>query len=213
MIISLDLWGTLIKSSPNFKVVKANFVREFFNVNYSDEEVEKAFYQTKLHFNSIIEVTGWQPNTEQILRVLFSNLGINYNRFTDKQAISFYRMYQELAINNPPIIYSNDTIQGLRDLVQEGNTLKLSSNTMFINGESLKIILKSLGLVYCTFHYFSDMMGYAKPHPGMYTTSNFHIGDNVLTDKYGPEKLGIPSFIINSNDKTLTDAVNYILNK
>jgi putative hydrolase of the HAD superfamily len=211
MLVSFDLWGTLIKSSPSFKGARAKFVKDFFKKDFTDEFIDSAFESTKNTLNSVIEVTGWQPSNEIILRLLFSNLGVGYNSFSNFGAEAFQDAYQDLAIANPPLVYSDETIPALIALVHAGNTIKISSNTMFIKGVTLKKILFNMGMKYTTFHYFSDDLGYAKPNPRMYSISSIHIGDNILTDVHGPRKFGIKSFLINTNDKTIKDAVDFIL--
>jgi len=211
MLVSFDLWNTLIKSNPDFREMRHDYVREFFKKDLGDSYIDHAFDSVKNTLNSVIEQTGWQPTTEQILRMLFSNFGITYDNFNKLHAALFHKQYQELAIQIPPLVYSEETLPALRDLVQAGRTIKISSNTMFITGETLKKILFNADIKYASFHCFSDQVGYAKPDVRMYSTSSVHVGDNILTDVDGPRKLGIKSFLINTNDKTISDAVEFIL--
>jgi FMN phosphatase YigB (HAD superfamily) len=82
---------------------------------------------------------------------------------------------------------------------------------MFLTGETLKKILFDMDIKYASFYCFSDEVGFAKPDRRMYATSSCHVGDNILTDVNGPRKFGIPTYLINSNDKTISDAVEFIL--
>ena len=207
-VVSVDLWGTLIKSSPKFVDAKVALTKKYFkylNENY----ILECFKQTKNQLNNIIENTGWQPNEEVIFKLLFTKLNSGYEDFTFLK--DFINDYQNLAIEITPSLYSNDTSKYLKLLSQE-NFLQLSSNTMLINGNSLEKVLDKLELIeYFDRLYFSDQLGFSKPNSIMYGNSDFHIGDNILTDGIGAEIAHSSPIIINSNKQTIKDAFNIII--
>lgn len=207
--ISIDLWGTLIKSSPEFSPAKMQLVREFFPTA-SVMIIDQAFKETKQEFNKIIEKTGWQPPNELIFQYLVSKL-FYYGFTQDPEHIAkFKQAYQKLAIEHHPIIYSQQTINVLKRLSKEF-TLVISSNTMLIEGSTLRIVLDKLKIAqYFEHFYFSDNMLHAKPHAVMFGKSDFHIGDNFFTDYHGAEKAGSKPIIINSTKLTIQDAFDLI---
>jgi len=94
--------------------------------------------------------------------------------------------------------------------------LILSSNTVFIQGKTLKGFIQNLGIdFYFDQFNFSDELKVAKPNKLMYSNSNFHIGDNHNTDYVGAKQAGCTPILINSNFNfnTIKDAYNNIINQ
>lgn len=106
-VISIDLWGTLIKSSPRFKKEKINFCKKFFP-NSTDANIEKAFFEVKSQFNAIVEATGYQPPLRLIFELLLCKLNGKYASFDFLD--DFIQSYQELAIDVPPQVFSTETL-------------------------------------------------------------------------------------------------------
>jgi FMN phosphatase YigB (HAD superfamily) len=213
MKVSIDCWGTLINASPTFKQKKVELVKKYFpSLIDCDEHILMCFSSTKKVFNDIIENTGGcQPNIYCVFNYLFSKLNRGYDNFNF--ITKFIRDYQNLTMIDGPLLYSEETFLYLEKLSQMADLL-ISSNTMFIDGDSLLDCLSRLGVSKFFKNYaFSDQIGIAKPHAGMYGNSDYHIGDNTLTDGFGAKSAGSTPFIINSNDKTIKDAYNFIIQK
>lgn len=212
--ISLDLWGTLIKSTPTFKHEKFNLIKKYFS-GCSLEEIAIAFEDTKRELNCIIESTGWQPTQEIIWKHLFSKLdGGHPLHHLDRMHI--IDEYQFLFCKYPPEIYSYLTGEFLIKLNKIGN-LHISSNTMFATGNSMKCSLPFNEKLFTMMHFSDEYPNVAKPHSSMfrspYCQLHYHIGDNPRTDGWGAENAGVIPIIINSNDKTIEDAYNIIASR
>lgn len=207
LIISIDLWGTLFRSSPDFVDAKVALTKRYFKA-LDNKQILECYSDTKKELNAIIEQTGMQPSERVIFTLLFSKLSDGYENFELFEKFVFE--YQFLAQNIPPHIYSEETKDAILRLSEIGK-LYISSNTMFISGTSLKTIIFNAGIGrYFDRFYFSDQIGESKPSRVMYGHSNYHIGDNVYTDGIGAKCANSHPIIINSNDKTLTDAYNFI---
>ncbi len=208
MKISIDCWGTILKSSPTFLSEKRKLVNKY--IPCTDDYIDSCFSMTKKVFNDVIENSGGcQPSTDYIFTYLLSKLNGSYDSFSFLN--EFINDYQKLAIANSPIVYSNETKEALEKLSQK-HTLIISSNTMLISGNTLKFCLDHVGIGKYFSHFnFSDNLKKAKPHKAMYHKSNFHIGDNIITDKIGAVNAGSKPIIINSTNLTITDAINIIL--
>lgn len=205
MIISIDLWGTLIKGSPYFSDAKVALTKLYFDKD--TEFILKCYSDSKKELNNLIELSGFQPSNEEIFRFLMSKLNGSYY---SGDVLEFMKEYQKLAINLSPQLYSLETLKYMEKFKYEA-ALYLSSNTMLISGTSLEVILDKLGLLpYFSKLYFSDKQKCAKPNKLMYGSSNWHIGDNIRTDEIGAICAGSKSIIINSNNKTIKDAYNII---
>jgi putative hydrolase of the HAD superfamily len=211
ILVSIDMWGTLVKSSPSFTEAKLELTKRFFPI-YSEFIVE-CYTQTKKQLNDIIEITGFQPSDEIIFKLLFSKLNNGFSDF--KFLKKFVNEYQKTALQNPPELYSEETIEYIEKLtILSLNKLIISSNTMFISGDTLRKILK-IHNIYHFFRkcYFSDEMKVSKPNENMYGRSKYHIGDNALTDEVGARCANSIPIIINSNGKTIKDAYDCIIQR
>lgn len=209
MKISIDVWGTLLKSSPNFFTEKKELVKKHTPFIVADKSIDESFSLTKKVFNEVIENSGGcQPKIEHIFCYFFSLLNGGYSSFSFLN--DFIHEYQQLAIVSSPIPYSDETISVIEMLSKE-HELVVSSNTMLIAGSTLEICLSNAGLgKYFTSFNFSDRMGLAKPNKAMYGNSDYHIGDNYITDFKGADYAKSIPILINSNSKTILDAYNII---
>jgi FMN phosphatase YigB (HAD superfamily) len=104
MRISIDCWGTLLKSSPAFTEEKIKLTNEYFP-SMSESRIINSFSKTKHVFNEVIEFSGgMQPNQRQIFSYLLSMIN---NRYAEFPFIEEYiQRYQSLAILYPPVWYS-----------------------------------------------------------------------------------------------------------
>jgi FMN phosphatase YigB (HAD superfamily) len=210
MKVSIDCWGTLIKASPTFKLKKVELVKKYFPSLTNDEFILKCFSDTKKTFNDIIENSGGcQPPIINIFTYLFTKLNGGYDNFGF--VIPFIDEYQNLSITDGPVLYSEETTLFLEKLSKDAD-LVISSNTMLIEGVTLLDNLSRLGISkFFKEALFSDQVKAAKPSKVMYANSNYHIGDNILTDSIGAINAGSTPIIINSNEKTIKDAYNLII--
>lgn len=210
MVIGIDLWGTLIKSSPLFKQAKKLLLfKQYFNI--SPTICEEALEDSKEQLNSFITQTGLAPS-EDIRMALFLNK-LEVPAYNKDFNTSFSEDYQKLAKLFPPEIYSKDTAQYLEKLAELGK-LVLVSNTLYITGETLKIIIRGNNLdlyKYFDDFYFSSEELNSKPSPYICNKKlDYMIGDNHVVDGTFATNVGARFLQINSNDKTLKDAYEYI---
>lgn len=207
MKISIDLWGTLIKSSPRFNDKKIELSRKYFGGTI--EETTQRFSEIKTSLNIIIERTGWMPSEDTIIFLVCKSLDVT-SRCSAQEHKMFYNEYQALALTNLPVIYDETTVEALSLLSLE-HDLILSSNTLILNGSTMSIILSRLKLdKFFSQVNFSCKLGCSKPITEMYGYSKFHIGDNVITDKLGANNAGSIGIIINTNGKKLIHAYEFI---
>jgi len=165
MRISIDLWGTLIKSSPLFHTKKTELTAQYFSCteiisNYN-------FKSIKNGLNLIIERTGWMPEKQLIIKLLDSYFNPSGKDLL--KTLEFYKEYQNLAIKYPPLLYSDETKEILKKLSEE-HTLILSSNTMLLESETLFLIINNFKF----FNYFeecnfSNDLKVSKPNKKMYS--------------------------------------------
>lgn len=214
-IVSIDLWGTLIKASPYFKDSKAQIVKSIFT-DLEKEYILNAFNLVKKNVDFIIERTGWQPKRFDLWKLWLSYVypeTVWFDDYYDSKIFKAMDLYDKQALIDHPTIYSDDTIDTLEKLSDKYNLI-LSSNTLFLESDVMYGIIEKLNLTkYFSRMLFSDKLGVSKPNRDMYENSSYHIGDNILTDYYGPKSLGIDAYLINSNGRTISNALDYINNK
>lgn len=222
---SFDLWLTLIKSNPSFKKERALLFYRAFNFKKKTiEEVESVFRKVDLMCNAINEKTGKNIDAEEMYLMAISALNDYAVDFSSVNLIDLYNEIEKILFNHLPTVYSIDTIETLEKIKQKPNTtFNILSNTAFIKGCSLKIILEQLNLSkYFDFQIYSDEMGVSKPNKLIFElmvngalnlkgNSNLslqdfiHIGDNINADIEGAKKVGINILQINSNENTIVN--------
>lgn len=217
---SFDLWLTLIKSNPSFKIKRTRFFYD--NFNYSGktlEEVGVIFRQVDIMCNTINEKTGKNIDAEEMyLMVIMSMNNYSYPAI-DIDLNSLLDEMEDLLFKNVPFIYSTETQNVLKEIKEAGdNTISILSNTGFIKGRSLRKVLKHLELDhFFDFQLYSDEEGMSKPNRNLFQLmlnrifefnkeiktdlkDIIHIGDNPRADIEGANSVGISSLLINSNN-------------
>lgn len=221
---SFDLWLTLIKSNPAFKIERAkHFYAHYNSAGKSLEEVSLIFRQIDLMVNSINERTGKNIDAEEMYLMVISKIN-NYScAFQDVDIEGLYLQMEALLMEHMPLVYCSDSLRVLQELKACGTcSTSLLSNTGFIKGRTLRKILNALELdVLLDFQLYSDEVRMSKPnplffqlmldtidknrHPQLLAGEIIHIGDNPVADVKGAEAMGINTLLINSNHLTITE--------
>lgn len=198
--IGIDLWGTLIKANPKFKERKQDLFEKYHIING-----QEVMDDIKSDLNKIIEYSGWQPEDELIITLLSSRLSKEKNTIEN-----FIDDYQKLSELYSPVLIQD--VEWFLNSLKNNYELHIVSNTMFIKGKSLAVILNNLGILdlFKTMS-FSDQMGYSKPNHRINPISfDYFIGDNPITDGIYADKSESKFIQIHTNNKTLKDAYNII---
>ena len=225
---SFDLWLTLIKSNPQFKLERAKFFYKNFNsCNKTIEEVISVFRQVDTMCNAINEKTGKNIDGDEMYLMVISLLNGVDTSFNNIDMEGLYNEMDSLLFNYMPVVYCTDTIDILNRIKQKDDcTFNISSNTAFIKGKSLRKVLTNLQLSsFFEFQIYSDEIGLSKPdiqffekmlqgvhsiYPEKSIALNqiVHIGDNPVADIEGAATVGIKSRLINSNNSTILSLLN-----
>jgi putative hydrolase of the HAD superfamily len=213
---SIDLWGTVIKSNPNFKPERAKyFCKNLNKKNKSLEEIEAIFRSVDIMCNSINETTGLNIDAQEMyLMVAFQ---INECLTMDDDLLSKIDLaMSNLIVTFPPLILNQHVIPTLEILKKHQKTMNISSNTAFIKGKILRQVLIELKLdQYFNFQIYSDEIGYSKPSPYFYdivlsktklihhdiqVSEILHVGDNPIADLSGAKNAGFQSMLIDNQE-------------
>lgn len=197
-LISFDMWGTLIKSNPEFKKARAEHVASETALHV--DTVNEVFNTVKHDADLSVEKYGMQYTPISLYNKIAYKLGYS-SRYRLKEKC------EELFLENLPILM-DDTKEVLQKLKEDGYTLVLSSNTLLIEGTTIAKALDKLGIAHYFSHmYFSDQLELSKPNPLFFKhvqeqslclkSEIIHVGDNLLTDIIGASEFGFNTYQIN----------------
>lgn len=216
---SFDLWLTLIKSNPSFKIERAKYFHSNYNpLGKSIEEVSAVFRNVDLMVNGINEKSGLNIDAEEMYLMVISILNNYRTDFSDVSINDLYLRMEALVLEHIPEIYCTESLEVLLKLKDKGkSTISLLSNTGFIKGITLRKILHHLKIdQVLDFQLYSDEVRMSKPNPKFFQMmidtidrnrhpiidlhEIIHIGDNPIADCKGADSVGIASLLINSNN-------------
>lgn len=189
-IISFDLWGTLIKSSPSYTDLKYNSIKEKYSIPYSITELKEKFVAYKKRIDCYVESYGIHPEQQLLFAGLMYDLGIKGN------VNEFIKFYNNMFENYGELIYLADVVDVLNDLSKTYDLIVVS-NTVLTYGEQL---VPKLGLIekFIKEFRFSDVYKISKPNNLWGCKPILHVGDNKNTDG-ASVNYGIP-FLYVQND-------------
>lgn len=209
--ISFDLWGTLLKSNPEYRYAQAQYYKEFVQENLRQEVFDPA---------SVLKAASTCADT------MIGYLGIDINplgyaglalaeqiMLTDTAAELVHWLkqgFQEIAISNPPALIHADTIEILVELKEKGKTLSVGSNTGYIESKTMFRLLRKLGINHLfDFHVFSDTTYACKPRMKFFKSIRdqvgqipaviLHVGDTNTFDVYPAKEYGFQSFLVDKD--------------
>ena len=203
--ISFDLWLTLIKSNPNYKLMRNQLFKDFFEIEYDIETVSQKVRYYDVVCNSINEKTGKNIDTAEIYLLILSSLDYNINKLNKKMLEEFYKESEKIFFENEPVFINSNTHQIFNDLKSNGITMNVLSNTGFIKGKTLRLFLDKNNLGdFFDFQIYSDECNYSKPNIEIFNLvydriaiknrtpkrQVLHIGDNLIADCDGAKAFG-----------------------
>lgn len=225
---SFDLWLTLIKSNPAFKEERAvYFYNNFNSLHKSLDEVKLIFRNVDLMCNAINEKRGKNIDAEEMYLMVIYQLNNSLKPFENIDISYLYKEMEQLIFKHIPTVFNEQTYCCLDKIKQHADsTLNILSNTGFIKGSTVRLIVDKLELSkYFDFQIYSDEVGVSKPNikiydillQNIYTTRKSkditlleiaHIGDNAVADVLGAKAIGINAFQVNSNNTCISTLFN-----
>lgn len=197
--ISFDLWGTLIKGNPEYKKARVEFLQQ--STAKTAEEIQAVMTKIKFDVDKKVEKYGLQFNDNDLYKLLLNSLDITDNKLNVKEYVGFCH---STFVSNPPIL-CKEVINTLETLTAENYRILASSNTVFVTGKTMRIVLMKLGIFDYFYDFiFSDEVGYSKPHVEFFKSLHekshtfaediLHTGDNSITDMNGARNYGMQHF-------------------
>ncbi|AWG26179.1 HAD family hydrolase [Flavobacterium kingsejongi] len=209
--ISFDLWLTLIRSNPQFKIERNRLFRDFFKIEKSIEEVSTVIRKYDVLTNYINERVGKNFDTLEIYFLILAALDVDLNAIEMKEFDEFYALTESLLLTHKPLLLDEKFPQKLEALHNQGKSMNILSNTAFIKGSSLRKILQHYDMeAYFSFQIYSDEAGFSKPNNRIYQLAYdeivkikamekkdiIHVGDNRISDFDGAKKFGFNAYLM-----------------
>jgi putative hydrolase of the HAD superfamily len=191
--VSFDLWGTLIKSNPEFKVARTKiFVDEF---GEKTGYIDKLIKSTEKFVDTLNEECLGHITTDHIIGMILKDIGKTFDK---KMIVNLRdRIFTEF-LEHPPTLIQDNISDILKEIKDMGISMNILSNTGMIPGYQLTKILDSIReYIPHDLMIFSDEEVSSKPSGFMYgkvqsisyaltgsviMTNILHVGDNPYTD-------------------------------
>lgn len=209
--LSFDLWLTLIRSNPEFKQKRNSLFKDFFEINAPIEKVTEVVRYYDVLCNNINEKTGLNLSTYEIYYLILGALDVDLHANDAKRLGDFYNETEGLFFNyKPELIFPNIKLQ-FEEIVAEGKSINILSNTGFIKGKSLRKLLSYYELEnFISFQIYSDEVGFSKPNLEIFQlvfdqvnnskkvqkSEILHIGDNSIADYNGAVNFGFEAHLL-----------------
>ena len=212
--VSFDLWGTLIKSNPEFKPRRDKYIFDNYGLVPDYGFLGKKARAIEKMVDQIGEGTGQAVDAKILIALILKELGQDLTKFDKGEYYKIERDLLDLALEFPPLYYDENTLPVLNWLKEEGYTVVTASNTGLLSGITMRWVQNQIKLdKLVKDQVYSDIVGYSKPHINFFqrvdsvlgTEQYLHVGDNANAD--GGAKY---PFIINSNDLTILDVKKYL---
>lgn len=191
--ISFDLWGTLIKSNPEFKKYRNKLFAKYSKL--TSETIQNKIDIIKADIDDNVERYGLSYKALNVFDIIRKECNINIT--IDKMEIYSGSLFKEHC----PLLINECIPEMLKKLSQKYRLI-VASNTVLMDGEHLSIALEKLNIIkyFSDFSYSSDI-GYSKPHMEFFKDVHMngkcmreqilHVGDNEITDYYGARNYGM----------------------
>lgn len=215
--ISFDLWMTLIRSHPEFKLRRAQLIIDMFGLkDCRAHEIDTFVRKVDKVFDRKNMISGQKLSANKMYCKVLQKVLPQTEIVTEEKAIDLRKRSDELFVKYSPVFLNDDIKSILFGLNERGYTLNLSSNTGFVEGDILRSVLDKMGILDC-FHFlvFSDEINASKPsshffevvHKQSSVAKNeiLHIGDNPKADYMGAKSFGFEALLITEDNYTLND--------
>nr|WP_232099677.1 HAD-IA family hydrolase [Flavobacterium bizetiae] len=185
--------------------------KDFFEINASIEKVSEVVRYYDVLCNNINEKTGLNLSTYEIYYLILGALEVNLESNGLDRLAAFYDETEALFFNNKPELIFPDIKLQFEEIVAEGKSINILSNTGFIKGKSLRKLISHYELAdFISFQIYSDEVGFSKPNKEIFQlvfeqvkeskkiekNEVLHIGDNSIADYNGAINFGFEAHLL-----------------
>lgn len=221
-LVSFDIWSTLLKANPEYKLERARVLMVSLAIKDLDlEEVSRLIKMIDDHCDELTEQTGEQFGLKERVKKIYEALpvGKKASTLTEEMILGFDEAALEVLLTNLPKIIETDLLKTLAKIESRGIKMALVSNTGFIDGRHMRIVLEKLGILpFMSLQIFSNEVGAAKPNKlifqalieksGVEAKFILHVGDNRKADYDGAVEAGLRAFHLNHSFNSLKELLD-----
>ncbi|HCQ31837.1 TPA: hypothetical protein DIU27_05705 [Candidatus Collierbacteria bacterium] len=211
-LISFDIWQTLLLSNPAYKNARAEALRKHLGA----EDMELGSFANLMktvdeEIDKISDETGVQFGLPERVKKVYENLTLELRipELTDEHIANFETIADQLIIDNLPTVLEDDLLKTLSAIKERGIQMAVMSNTGFISGRQMRLVLRQLGILpFISIQLFSNEMGVSKPNKlifealaeqsGIDGSMILHVGDNFKADYAGAKAAGLKAVQLTS---------------
>ena len=179
------------------------------------EQIDKTIRDMDKVFDRYNESLGKKISATVMYHKILSKINEGSREIDIQEAANVESKANNLFEEYYPRFLNEDIPHILQELTNEGKVLNLASNTGFVEGTTLRKVLKRLDILkYFSFCIFSDEVETSKPSTSFFKEIHkkadvakdkiLHIGDNEKTDYRGALDFGFSALLIKPN-YTLND--------
>lgn len=190
MLISLDVWNTILEPNKTYASIRTSLIQielnnivRSLNINFNDSDIRELYSLTKNSLDNEPHFPGFGSNTNYAYDKLKNNiLDIIINKYNIERffiikfdivnkltalMIRLQKKLEELFLKYRPTI-PEETIETIHYFQGRNIYFSIGSNTNFINGKIIRQLFIMNNLKF-SFYIFSDETnGYSKPNVGFF---------------------------------------------
>jgi len=206
MKISFDLWNTIFKNNPEYKKYLFSKVYPKYNIaNKTSNEISTRFKLIEELIDFSNETSGNNIPSTSVMAMQLMFLSDEDKYFTANNLKYYSKDLTDSFLKYPPFLYDEHTYTVLNNLKNDGHELYIISNTVLIQGQILKKVLKLHNIEHlfneCI---FSDEVGISKPNSNIFLNVDYHVGDNPFADRTRN------FYQINTNSRNILDFYQFL---
>ncbi len=217
---SFDVWNTLFQSNSDFNQMRVATLCSVANI--TTEQAISCYREAKKYLDNRHK-NLLSHTVDYSFRVLANFIFQRTKQVVSHLELRYY--FNKYFIQHQPII-AQSTIELINLLVENGITWSIGSNTNFISGDIIQLVINNQIKYDPLFQLFSDQLDFAKPDILFFnqivynvnkidsTVNNceiIHIGDSALFDTV-PAEIQIKSILIDNPNNVNQIITTYLKN-
>jgi putative hydrolase of the HAD superfamily len=198
-LISFDCWSTLASSNKVYQRRRVELVAQALT-RTDLAAVQAAMDSADDELDALAVTTGQHHGFQE--RILQTASRLDAAAPTDERLDALRDKMEAAFLRDPPTRTEQTLPETLAELRQQGFQIAIVSNTGFVPGRLMRLMLARLGLLNLVdYSIFSDEIGYTKPSRRIYEhltavsgcrpSETVHAGDNRDTDYEGALAAGL----------------------
>ncbi len=223
-LVSFDIWQTLLLSNPAYKTARAEALRKHLGSEAVNlEGFADLMKKVDEEIDALSDVTGEQFGLPERVRKVYEALPIDHRlpELTQEHVNAFEEIADLLIVQNLPSILETDILKTLSAIESKGVKMAVMSNTGFISGRQMRLVLEQLGILpFISIQLFSNEIGVSKPNKlifvalveksGIDGSMILHVGDNYKADYLGAKSAGLKAVQLTSKEGIEAERIGLI---